>query len=212
MEKLTPELVEQLAKLGITEEILVKTDNLKKILAGNKTSLLNIRGKIPNFDIAGQAKLFIRSTAEGTPELRIELIRKYPDLNAPVYGVRLSDELKAAVEKGETVKITAATKNGDIDFLVSLDNETNQLNAVNVGRVYIQNEIAGIKLTDKQKSILKQGGKVYLEKMKNRNGGEFNAYVTYNAAARGLIFLPEGKQKKKKSKNKSQKTANDLPM
>lgn len=212
MEKLTPELIEQLAKLGITEELLDKTNNLKKILSGDKTSLLNIRGKIPNFEISGQAKLFIRNTADGVPELRVELIRRYPDLNAPVYGVRLTDEQKNVVEKGGTVKITAATKNGDIDFLVSLDRETNQLNAVNAKRVYIQKEIAGVTLTDEQKTTLQQGGKVYIEKMKNREGGEFSAYVTYNAASRGLIFLPEDEEKKKNKKSKKTKISNDLPM
>ena len=42
-----------LAKLGITKETLESTDNLNNLLNYNKTSLLAIKGKLPNIEITG---------------------------------------------------------------------------------------------------------------------------------------------------------------
>lgn len=202
MSKLTVDQLplEDLKKLGITLEVLEHTNNMNQILSGRKTNLLNIRGKALGLEISGQAKLFLRNNAEGVPELRLELVRKCPDLQAPIYGTSLTKQQKTALADGETVKIKCNTKYGEIELLVSLDPDTSQINTMNPSKVSIPNEVAGVQLTEQQKTALADGKKILIHGMTNRNGKSFDSYISYNVALRNLVFL-SGKNKKKETTN-----------
>lgn len=192
-----------LAKLGITKEILEQTNNLDNLLNYNKTSLMAIKGKLPNIEITGgHAKLMMRNNEKGEPELRLELVRKYPNLKGAIYGTYLNDTQKQQILGGGCANVKCNTKNGELNLLVSLDPDTNQLNHVDASKVSIQDKIAGVSLTGDQKKDLLNGNSVQVDGMKRKNGETFSARVAYNTVNRTLVFLPE--KTKSQTQNKKQ--------
>lgn len=192
MAKLTIEDLpwEEMAQLGITREVLEKTNNLDTLLNYGKTDLLAIKGKLPNIEITGgHAKFFMRSNADGKPELRVELCRKFPNFKSAIYGQFLSEAQQNAIKEGGCARLTCSTSNGELNLLVSLDKDTNQLNHVEVGKAHIPDKIAGANITPAQKELLLGGMKVKIDGMKNKEGKGINASVAYNAATKGLVFI-----------------------
>ena len=193
-----------LAKLGITKEILEQTNNLENLLNYNKTSLMAIKGKLPNIEITGgHAKLMMRNNEKGEPELRLELVRKYPNLKGAIYGTFLSDAQKQQILDGANVKCN--TKNGELSLLVSLDSDTNQLNHVDASKVSIQDKMAGVTLSNEQKDELLKGNSIKLDGMKKKSGETFSARVAYNTVNKTLVFLPEKAKSQTQSKQQSTK-------
>ena len=206
MAKLSIEKIpwDALAKLGITKETLESTDNLNNLLNYNKTSLLAIKGKLPNIEITGgHAKLLMRNNEKGEPELRLELVRKYPNLKGAIYGTYLTDTQKQQILDGGCANIKCNTKNGELNLLVSLDTDTNQLNHVDASKISIQDSLAGVKLSPEQKNQLLNGDTIHVTGMKRKDGESFDAKVAYNAINKGLVFLPD---KSKTQKHNMQQT------
>lgn len=201
-----------LQKIGITKEALEKTNNLDNLLNYGKTSLMAIKGKLPGIEITGgHAKLFMRNREDGTPELRMELVRKFPNLKTAIYGTYLTDEQKKAITDGGCANIKCSTKNGDLNLLVSLDTDTNQLNYIEASKAYIPDSIAGVKLSDAQKQELKNGNKVLVQGMKNKDGESFDAHISYNAANKGLNFISnKSETTEKNTQKKSAKSSKNI--
>lgn len=195
-----------LAKLGITKEILEQTNNLENLLNYNKTSLMAIKGKLPNIEITGgHAKLMMRNNAKGEPELRLELVRKYPNLKGAIYGTFLSDAQKQQILDGGCANVKCNTKNGELSLLVSLDSDTNQLNHVDASKVSIQDKMAGVTLSSEQKDELLKGNSIKLDGMKKKSGETFSARVAYNTVNKSLVFLAEKAKSQTESKQQSTK-------
>lgn len=200
-----------LAKLGITKDYLVQSKNLDNLLNYQKTSLLSIKGKLPNIEITGgHAKLMMRNNENGEPELRLELVRKSPNLKGSIYGTYLDDNQKQQILNGGCANVICSTKNGDLNLLVSLDPDTNQLNHQDASKVSIQDSIAGVKLTDEQKADLKSGKQILVTGMQKKNGEKFDAKVSYNSVNKGLVFISEKSLKKTQSQQHSAKKSNGL--
>lgn len=195
-----------LAKLGITKEILEQTNNLDNLLNYNKTSLMAIKGKLPNIEITGgHAKLMMRNNEKGEPELRLELVRKYPNLKGAIYGTYLNDTQKQQILDGGCANVKCNTKNGELSLLVSLDSDTNQLNHVDASKVSIQDKMAGVTLSSEQKDELLKGNSIKLDGMKKKSGETFSARVAYNTVNKSLVFLPEKAKSQTQSKQQSTK-------
>lgn len=200
-----------LAKLGITKDYLVQSNNLDNLLNYQKTSLLSIKGKLPNIEITGgHAKLMMRNNENGEPELRLELVRKSPNLKGAIYGTYLDDTQKQQILSGGCANVICSTKNGDLSLLVSLDPDTNQLNHLDASKVSIQDSIAGVKLTDAQKADLKSGKQILVTGMQKKNGEKFDAKVSYNSVNKGLVFIQEKSLQKTQSQQHSAKKSNGL--
>lgn len=200
-----------LAKLGITKDYLVQSNNLDNLLNYQKTSLLTIKGKLPNIEITGgHAKLMMRNNENGQPELRLELVRKSPNLKGSIYGTYLDDNQKQQILNGGCANVICSTKNGDLNLLVSLDPDTNQLNHQDASKVSIQDSIAGVKLTYEQKADLKSGKQVLVTGMKKKSGETFDAKVAYNSVNKGLVFIPEKSAQKTQHQQYSNKRSNGL--
>ena len=200
-----------IAKLGITKETLESTDNLNNLLNYNKTSLLAIKGKLPNIEITGgHAKLFMRNNEKGEPELRLELVRKYPNLKGAIYGTYLTDAQKKQILDGGCANIKCNTKNGEVNLLVSLDTDTNQLNHVDASKISIQDSLAGAKLSPEQKNQLLNGDTILVTGMKRKDGESFDAKVAYNAINKGLVFLPDKSKTQKQNMQQTTKKGKSL--
>ncbi|MBE6246365.1 MAG: DUF4099 domain-containing protein [Bacteroidales bacterium] len=214
MAKLTIEDLpwEEMKQLGITKEVLEKTNNLETLLNYGKTDLLAIKGKLPNVEITGgHAKFFMRSNSEGKPELRVELCRKFPNFKSAIYGQYLTEEQQNTIKDGGCAKLTCNTSNGELNLLVSLDKDTNQLNHVEVGKAHVPDKIAGAEISQMQKDMLLGGMKVKIDGMKNKEGQAINASVAYNAVTKGLVFIfdnNEGRTVDKSNKRTVKKTQN----
>ena len=200
-----------LAKLGITKETLESTDNLNNLLNYNKTSLLAIKGKLPNIEITGgHAKLMMRNNENGQPELRLELVRKFPNLKGAIYGTYLNDTQKQQILDGGSALVKCNTKNGELNLLVSLDPDTNQLNHIDASKVSIQDTIAGVKLSDNQKIELLKGNPITVTGMKRKNGEIFDSSVAYNSVNKGLVFIPDKSKNKEQSKQQTAKKSKGI--
>ena len=202
---------DELAKLGITKDYLVQSNNLDNLLNYQKTSLLTIKGKLPNIEITGgHAKLMMRNNENGQPELRLELVRKSPNLKGSIYGTYLDDNQKQQILNGGCANVICSTKNGDLNLLVSLDPDTNQLNHQDASKVSIQDSIAGVKLTEEQKADLKSGKQILIAGMKKKTGETFDAKVSYNSINKGLVFIQEKNTEKTQNQQHSNKKSNGL--
>ena len=73
--------------------------------------------------------------------------------------------------------------------LISIDKNTNELVAVRQEHVYIPQEVSGVRLTDEEIRLLKEGQPVKVEGMTSKAGKGFDATLQYSAERRGLEFI-----------------------
>ena len=69
--------------------------------------------------------------------------------------------------------------------LISIDKNTNELVAARQEHVYIPQEVSGVRLTDEEIRLLKEGQPVKVEGMTSKAGKEFDATLQYSAERRG---------------------------
>lgn len=206
----------QFEKLGITKE-MIDTKSLDKMLNWQKTPmLLPIKVEIGDTVIRTDARLSLRENAEGELKLIVHAVRKEPQLDGFVYGIRLTEDdkqnLRQTGHAGRLVEIEPVKDQKMMAFL-SIDKLTNELVAVRADRIKIPNEIKGVTLDEQQKKDLLEGKAVYLENMKSKNDKEFNATVQINADRRSLEFRFDNslKQEQSKQQNQSQETQFHIP-
>lgn len=186
---------EQLARLGITKELLEQSGDLKALLSGNKSGLVTISTQIEGIPISTQGRIYFQEGDNGKPDLKIDCCRREPALDLPLHGTLLSEEAQKNIlangNAGHPVNLSL--KEGEtIACLVSLDKLTNNLVAVPVNDILIPHEIKGITLTSEQHKQLSEGSKVLVEGMTSQWNTPFDGYIQYNAAKEKLDFTFDG--------------------
>jgi len=181
----------QFEQLGIKKE-MIDEKSLNNLLNWQKTPmLLPIKAEIGDTVIRTDARLSLRENAEGKLNLVVHAVRKEPQLEGFVYGVKLPDDVKQSLKEtghaGRLVEVEPV-KDQKMQAFISIDKLTNELVAVRAGRIKIPTEIKGVTLNEQQKKDLSEGKAVYLEGMTSKNGKEFNATVQINADRRSLEF------------------------
>lgn len=76
-----------------------------------------------------------------------------------------------------------------IPSIISIDRLTNTVVSLRTDRIKIPDEIKGVKLSDEQKQVLKDGKPLHLEGMISKKNEPFDATVQYNADKRYVEFL-----------------------
>lgn len=183
---------EQLKNFGISKEYLRERGLLDQMLRGYKTNqTVPITMNFGSAVLRTDARLSFQQSNAGPVVLGIHGIRQKPELDRPYFGHILSEEdKKNLLETGNMGRVVELkTRSGEYaPSFVSLDKMTNEVVAMKVENAYIPNEIKNVKLTEQEKSDLKEGKAVYLEGMTANSGNEFNAHVQFNADRRGIEF------------------------
>lgn len=198
---------DQLERLGVTRETLEKNGSLEAMLNWKKSpELISITPKFDDITLRTEARLSFRETEDGRITVGIHAIRKEPELDRPLFNVRLSNEDKQNLlntgNAGRLIKIEPI-KGQPISAYVSVDKLTNELVACRADKIRIPAEIKGIKLDDNQKQKLFGGQAIYLENMISKNGKNFNATLQVNADKRGIEFRFDETQKQNHSNTQS---------
>ncbi|RKT01811.1 DUF3945 domain-containing protein [Chryseobacterium defluvii] len=178
---------ETLNSLGLSKERLEKKGFLEPLLMGRKTDgiisvSLNLGSAITRTD----ARLSLQPGENDKAVMVIHGIRKSPSLDFPFLGYTFTDEdknnLKHTRNLGRVVDLTNPKTGEKIPSLVSIDRYTNELVAYRADRIKIDDEIKGVKLSDEQKSSLKNGEPVYIQNMWSETKQKhFNSHVQFNA-------------------------------
>lgn len=182
----------QLKNFGISKEYLQERGLLDQMLKGYKTNqTVPITMNFGSAVLRTDARLSFQQSNAGPVVLGIHRIRQKPELDRPYFGHIFSEEdKKNLLETGNMGRVVELkTRSGEYaPSFVSLDKMTNEVVAMKVENAFIPNEIKNVKLTEQEKSDLKEGKAVYLEGMTANSGNEFNAHVQFNADRRGIEF------------------------
>jgi len=185
---------EGLDKIGISKATLEQQGLLDSMLRGYKTNkLVPLTLNIPGVLTAKlDARLSLIPQENGQVGLAVHGIRKEPQLERSYFGFNFSEEDKKNLrETGNMGRAVELNLRGSeyTPCLISIDKNTNELVAVRQEHVYIPQEVSGVRLTDEEIRLLKEGQPVKVEGMISKAGKEFDATLQYSAERRGLEFI-----------------------
>jgi hypothetical protein len=185
---------DQLKNFGLSRENLEKQGLLDGMLKGYKTNkLVPIQCNFGSATLKTDARLSFQQSPEGQVVLVMHGMRKEPELNKPYFGHIFSDEdkknLKETGNMGRQAMITFPGSGEKIPYLISIDKLTNEVVGIAASRAYIPDEISSVKLTDYEKSELREGKAIFVEGMVGKTGKAFDAHLQLNAEKRGLEYI-----------------------
>ena len=189
-----PEKVDwkELERLGVSREKLEAGGNLDRLLNWQKTGLISLAVPFGDTTIYTEARLALRTGADGRLSLNIHTLRREPQLDFLYMGHTFSPEEKEQLltrgNLGRTVELSP--KMGEpFRAYVSVDRLTNELVSLRADRVQIPHEIKGVRLSEEQHRALTEGRPVQVEGMLSRHGKPFDATLQVNAEKRGIEFI-----------------------
>lgn len=202
---------DSLSRLGLSKEKLEEMDLLDPLLKGYKTKdLVAVNLDLGSAVFSLDARLSLQKNEEGKVIMALEGVRKYPNLNVPLYGHEFSKQDKHNLLKtgnmGRVVELVHPTTKEMIPSVVSVDRLTNNLVVTRVEKMQLPKEVKGIVLSEEQLQTLKEGKPLLVEGMTSAKGNLFNAEIQYNAAKGHIEFLFDNtnKQSQNNSQNQSQ--------
>jgi hypothetical protein len=184
---------EQLKNFGVSREYLQEKGLLDGMLKGYKTNaLVPISMNFGSAVLRTDARLSFQQSVNGPIVLAMHGIRKEPELEKPFFGHIFSEEdkknLRETGNMGRTVEIKS--RSGEyVPSFISIDKLTNEIVALKADSAFIPDELKGVKLTEQEKTDLKEGKAVYIEGMTSDKGKEFSANIQINADRRGIEYI-----------------------
>ena len=185
---------EQLKDFGISREYLEKSKLLDDMLKGYKTNkLVPITANFGSATLRTDARLSFQQSPSGEVVLAMHGMRKSPELEKPYYGHVFSEEDKANLKErgnmGRQAMLSFRSSGEKVPCLISIDKLTSEIVPVRADKVYIPDEVCGVKLTDHEKNELREGRAISVDDMVSKNGKEFSADLQINADKRGIEFI-----------------------
>jgi hypothetical protein len=185
----------QLEQFGISRDYLKGKGLLDEMLKGYKTSrLVPITANFGSAVLRTDARLSFQQSKEGVV-LAMHGIRKEPEFK-PYFGYHFSDEdIKNLKETGNMGRLAMIAPQGSSEkapYFISIDKMTNEIVGARADRVFIKDEVSGVKLTDAEKEILRKGKAIFVEGMiSSRSGKDFKAHLQIDANTRGIGYIFE---------------------
>ncbi|WP_353100767.1 DUF3945 domain-containing protein [Myroides odoratus] len=200
---------DSLSRLGLSKEKLQEMDLLEPLLQGYKTKdLVAVNLDLGSAVFSLDARLSLQKNEEGKVVMALEGVKKYPNLNVPLYGHEFSKQDKHNLLKtgnmGRVVDLTHPTTKENIPSVVSVDRLTNNLVVTRVEKMQLPQEVKGIVLSEEQLQTLKEGKPLLVEGMTSAKGNLFNAEIQFNAAKGHIEFLFDNTNKQSQAKNQTQ--------
>ncbi|WP_121967273.1 DUF3945 domain-containing protein [Myroides sp. N17-2] len=205
---------DSLSRLGLSKEKLQEMDLLEPLLQGYKTKdLVAVNLDLGAAVFSLDARLSLEKMEDGKVVMALEGVKKYPNLNVPLYGHDFSKEDKHNLLKtgnmGRVVDLVHPTTKEKIPSVVSVDRLTNNLIVTRVEKMQLPQEIKGIVLSEDQLQTLKDGKPLLVEGMTSVKGNLFNAEIQYNAAKGHIEFLFDNTNKQSMAQNQTQSQLSD---
>ncbi|SEJ13495.1 Protein of unknown function [Myroides marinus] len=199
---------DSLSRLGLSKEKLQEMDLLDPLLKGYKTKdLVAVNLDLGSAVFSLDARLSLQKNADGKVVMALEGVKKYPNLNVPLYGHEFSKQDKHNLLKtgnmGRVVELTHPTTKEKIPSVVSVDRLTNNLVVTRVEKMQLPKEVKGIILSEEQLQTLKEGKPLLVEGMTSAKGNLFNAEIQYNAAKGHIEFLFDNTNKQSQAQSQT---------
>lgn len=199
-------------KYGIKPENL--EGELKAMSYGYKSPhLVDINPKIEGVEYPMKARLSLEEQPDGSLKFTPHPYQQQVDLEKPFQGIMLPNDVKenllATGNSGRVVELEP--RPGEkVPSLISIDKQTNRLEAVPLDKLTVSQNLKGVELSPEQQQALKEGKKVLVEGMTSKktigtdNPKKFDAYVQFNAAKGGYDFNYDGLDRNKYQQNNRQ--------
>ena len=184
--------------LGLSKERFINSKDLEMMLKGELTSKLYIL-TIENEEgsaYQASAKLSFKRKNDNTVGLKLHLVQSLDKtFEKPYFGYHFSKEeqsvLKQSVNLGKVVDLRHPYNGSVYSCFVSLDSETGRLYAMDKKALRMPDKVNGIKLSDEQKSLLKEGKFVPFDAQANKANATVPGFLQINAIKRSFEFISE---------------------
>lgn len=178
-------------ELGVKRETLIQKGFLEDLLHGRKTKgTVNVNIDLGYARLRGEARLQFVKNDLGQPILKGETVRSMPELST-YNSYKFSDKDKENLYRtGHIQKAATIMDRGEMTkAVIGLDPYTHQLQHVRVNDVNIPDKICEVELSPKEREMLADGKKIFVEGMISpRTGKEFDAFLQINPDTRNVQF------------------------
>lgn len=187
---------EKLALFGLSADVLMQRGQLDKLLAGQKTDLLNMQanGEAGKEPIKVDGKLMLHREADNSVTLKIELPRQKLEIPNEIGGLPFTPEQRKRLETEGTAGLVRGLKDekGEVyNGYVGVDKEMKKLVILPEKSVTFQDKIGGVSLTKEQSLDLREGNLIHVAKMAAPGGKPFDGTAQIQAAKAGIEIKPE---------------------
>lgn len=186
----------QLAKYGVTPELLKERGEYESFLRGERTRPLSM--KTPTLfgkskDLGLEACLSLVKRKDGSYEVMVDPVRKEVKLDLK-FGEALSEEDKKRLFQegnlGRLVPVKGADKKFHLAY-VSIDPDTNKVVAMEADKIKLSSTLGGKDLDPESYAKLVKGEAVFVEGLKTKSGESFDAWVQVNAYKKKVEIIYE---------------------
>jgi hypothetical protein len=198
--------LKQFEKFGISQEDLLKPGMLENLLKGEKTLpvnhlyIKNSKGEALPF----RASFFLEKKPDGTTAVKMNYLPQQPlsKVYDQIQGYKVSPEMKKQLEEKGSVSLFREPVWGRVESVLKIDRLLNKLLVMSNQEKKIPEEIMGVKLSEKQQLLLKQGNEVTLSGLKTKDDRQFHGSIKWDQQKNRLMFISASADSLNKTRKK----------
>lgn len=204
---------------GIKREALEASGDLEKMLGHGKSALVTVTPLIAGERFEIEARLSFKEMPDGNIGIVPHTIRKEPRLDEKFMEHEFTPEDKENLKKtgnmGRVVELVDKETGEIIPSYISIDRQTNEIEAIPVKDVPVTTRIGQTEFTEHEIAELVAGRALPNKEIVLSEKRKFTATLQVNVERRGVEFVPKPKQdgQKKRQRNgqATQQPANSRP-
>lgn len=183
---------------GIKREALEASGDLEKMLGHGKSALVTVTPLIAGERFEIEARLSFKEMPDGSIGIVPHTIRKEPRLDEKFMEHEFTPEDKANLQKtgnmGRVVELVDKEMGEIIPSYISIDRQTNEIEAVPVKDVPVTTRIGQTEFTEHEIAELVAGRALPNKEIVLSEKRKFTATLQVNVERRGVEFVPKPKQ------------------
>ena len=183
---------------GIKREALEATGDLEKMLGHGKSALVTVTPLIAGERFEIEARLSFKEMPDGSIGIVPHTIRKEPRLDEKFMEHEFTPEDKANLQKtgnmGRVIELVDKETGEIIPSYVSIDRQTNEIEAIPVKDVPVTTRIGQTEFTEHEIAELVAGRALPNKEIVLSEKRKFTATLQVNVERRGVEFVPKPKQ------------------
>lgn len=183
---------------GIKREALEASGDLEKMLGHGKSALVTVTPLIAGERFEIEARLSFKEMPDGSIGIVAHTIRKEPRLDEKFMEHEFTPEDKANLQKtgnmGRVIELVDKETGEIIPSYVSIDRQTNEIEAIPVKDVPVTTRIGQTEFTEHEIAELVAGRALPNKEIVLSEKRKFTATLQVNVERRGVEFVPKPKQ------------------
>lgn len=183
---------------GIKREALEASGDLEKMLGYGKSALVTVTPLIVGERFEIEARLSFKEMPDGSIGIVPHTIRKEPRLDEKFMEHEFTPEDKANLQKtgnmGRVVELVDKETGEIIPSYISIDRQTNEIEAIPVKDVPVTTRIGQTEFTEHEIAELVAGRALPNKEIVLSEKRKFTATLQVNVERRGVEFVPKPKQ------------------